>query len=844
MAERLGIGGLLNHYRIVSLIGAGGMGEVYLAEDTRLGRRVAVKILPEDVNRDNARLQRFEQEARAASALNHPNILTVFEFGDQDGLHFLATEYIEGKTLRDKLNHSRLSISAALSIAEQVAFALSAAHSAGIVHRDLKPENIMVRGDGIVKVLDFGLAKLTQDGDGRTDPEAATRALVRTDPGAVMGTAAYMSPEQVKGKEADGRTDIWSLGAVLFEMLTGKMPFIGENSNEVIASILKTEPPLVSSLEPSAPHDLEKIVGKTLRKDREERYQNVKDLWLDLKDAKQDIDMAAKLERSSVPDRTVALGTERSVAPASATDDRLNSPTISMQRAASSGNIVPTASSAEYLVSEIKSHKRGVLAVLGLLIIALAAGGLWYYRSASLSDDQISSIAVLPFENGSGDPDLDYLSDGLSETLIDKLSELPQLKVIARNSSFKYRGAGLDLQDIANKLGVRAIVTGKVVRVGDNLNVRVEMIDAAENRQLWSEQYNRKASDLLAVQQEIAQTASDKLRLRLSGAQEQQLAKPGTANSQAYELVLKGKFYDNKGGTENRRKANQYFQQAVTVDPNYALAYAELANSYSGMAASSEVDQKEYLSKAESAAQKALKLDETLPEAHEAMGFLNLHTWNWSAAEQEYKRAIELNVNLSDAHGSYAAFLSRMCRHDEAIAEARRARELDPLSVNETRGLGYRLYQARRYDEAIEVLQKAIEMDPNYETAYGIMAYAYNAKGQFKEAINSFLEAIRLGDKSTSVQVYLGEAYVGNGEREKAQAILKQLQTTKEYVSPGELAVLYAALGDKEAAFATLERAYAEHDLQLQFLKVDPSYDRLRDDPRFQELIRRVGLPA
>ena len=483
-----------------------------------------------------------------------------------------------------------------------------------------------------------------------------------------------------------------------------------------------------------------------------------------------------------------------------------------------------------------------LLAVVGLFV-AVTVGGFaayWYFNPGGTG--QINSVAVLPFENGSGDPNLDYLSDGLSETLIDKLSELPQLKVIARNSSFKYRGADLDLKDIANKLGVRAIVTGKVVRLGDNLNVRVEMIDAADNRQLWSEQYNRKASDLISVKQEIAQTASNKLRLKLSGSQEQQLSKPGTADPMAYELVLKGKFYDNRGGTENRKRANEYFQQAVAEDPSYALAYAELADSYSGMAASSEVDQKEYLSKAENAARRAMELDENLPDTHKALGFLAIHAWKWTSAEQHFKRALELNPNWPDVHRSYAAFLSRMCRHDEAIAEATRAKELDPLSLETNRGLGYRLYQARRYDEAIDVFKKIIETDPNYDAAFGIMAYAYTAKGQFKEAINAYQEAIRLGDKSTSVQIYLGEAYVGNGEREKAQAILKQLQTTKEYVSPGEIAILYAALGDKEGAFASLNKAYQEHDLQLQFLKVDPSYDRLRDDPRFGELLKKIGL--
>lgn len=502
---------------------------------------------------------------------------------------------------------------------------------------------------------------------------------------------------------------------------------------------------------------------------------------------------------------------------------------------------IPASPSAEF-----RSRGKSIWIGGGLLVIAAIAIYVGYRFIGSPPgpfSSQIESVAVLPFENGSGDPNLDYLSDGLSESLIDKLSELPQLKVIARSSSFKYRGAGVDLQDVAKKLGVRAIVTGKVARIGDNLNVRVEMVDAAENRQMWSEEYNRKAPDMISIKQEIAQTASNKLRLKLSGSQEQQLSKPGTADAQAYDLVLKGRFVANQGGTENRKRATEYFQQAVAKDPNYALAYANLANSYSESASSSEVDQKEYLSKAESTARKALELDENLADTHMELGLLNMHAWNWTAAEAEFKRAIDLNPNLSDAHGTYAAFLSRMGRHAEAIAEAIRGRELDPLSLEANRIYGYRLYQARKYDESIEYFKKIIEMDPSYDAAFGIMAYAYAAKGQYKEAIEAYQEAMRLGDQSTSVRIYLGEAYVGNGEREKAKGILTDMQNTKEYVSPGELAVLYSALMDKEAAFASLNKAYADHDLQLQFLKVDPSYDRLRDDPRFAELIRKVGFP-
>ena len=828
MPPELDLNSLIARYRIVSRIGSGGMGEVYLAEDTALDRQVAIKVLHSELAKDADRVRRFIQEAKAASALNHANILTIYEIGEHDGRHYIATELIKGETLRDRLRNGNLNLRETLDIILQAASALNAAHEAGLVHRDIKPENIMIRDDGGVKILDFGLVKLSEKHRAVADSQDATR--VKTSPGVVMGTATYMSPEQARGKDTDARTDIWSLGVVLYEMLAGKPPFAGETTNDSIAAILTKDPEPLSA---DVPHELQRFVRRALQKDPGERYQTVKDFLLDIRDLKRELEFSEDLERSQIP----ALTRSSNVS----TGQIIENPTEIRSGAISTQtSLSQYPSSAEFVITEIKKHKFATLAVLGLLIFAAAGLGYFYLnRSASAA---INSVAVLPFENGSGDPNLDYLSDGLSESLIDKLSQLPELKVIARTSSFKYRGPNIDVGEVANKLGVGAIVTGRVTKQGDQLIVRAELIDARENKQLWGEQYTRKATDAVAIQQEIAASVSNNLRLKLTGAQEQELAKTGTANPQAYELVLKGRFYFNKGGTENRKRATDYFQQAVAKDPNYALAYADLADSYSGMAASSEVDQKEYLSKAEIAARRALELDENLPDTHMALGFLNLHAWKWGAAEQEYKRAIDLNPNLPDAHKGYAAFLSRMCRHDEAIAEAMRARELDPLSLETNRVLGYRLYQARRYDEAVEVFHKIIEMDPTYDSAFTIMAYAYNAKGQFKEAINAYQEAIRLGDESTSVQVYLGEAYVGNDEREKAQAILKELQTTKEYVSPGELAVLYAALGDKEAAFASLSKAYEDHDLQLQFLKVDPSYDRLRDDPRFADLLRRVGL--
>ena len=639
----------IGHYRVISKIGSGGMGEVFLAEDARLNRKVALKVLPETVAEDKDRLRRFEQEARAASALNHPNILTIYEFGFENERHFLAAELVEGDTLREAINGGELSLADALVVAEQTAFALAAAHAAGIIHRDLKPENLMIRRDRIVKVLDFGLAKLVEKKEIVSEAEAETRALVKTSPGIVMGTAAYMSPEQVRGKETDARTDVWSLGVVLFEMVSGRLPFAGKTTSDMIASILKSEPSMLSHIVPDVPPELEKIVGKCLRKNRDERFQNVMDLQIDLKDLQRDLEFQAKLERSVAPNKNhLKLA-----------DETRATEILEVDKTADAGKAVSTKdrilsphhqpSSAEYIAGEIKNNKRGVFAALAVLLAAALGLGWWFYanRSASSNDKAINSIAVLPFVNGSNDAGLDYLSDGLSESVIDRLSQLPQLKVIARSSSFKYRGENIDIQDVANKLGVQAIVTGRITQRGDNLSIRVEMVNALENRQLWSEQYNRKTADAFAVQQEVAQTVSEQLNLKLSGAQEQKLAKRDTVNPQAYDLVLKGIFQIGKGGTDNIKKASEYFQQAIAIDPNYALAYVRLAGTYRGLVGHSLLDPKEFLPKANAATRKALELDPNLPEAHLSMGVQYLFDWNWAAAETEIQTRYRIKPELS-----------------------------------------------------------------------------------------------------------------------------------------------------------------------------------------------------
>lgn len=486
---------------------------------------------------------------------------------------------------------------------------------------------------------------------------------------------------------------------------------------------------------------------------------------------------------------------------------------------------------------QVKGYRSAFLAVGILLVAAVGIAGYWFYGSKSTG--QISAIAVLPFENDSGDPELDYLSDGVSESVIDRLSQLSQLKVIARSSSFQYRGANLNLKDVANALGVEALVTGRVVQRGDSYSIHVEMIDAKDNRDLWSDSFVRKATDVQTLQSDISREIAENLRLRLSGAQTEQLANAGTANPAAYEMLLKGRYYSNKVMTENRIKAAEYFQRAIDIDPNYALAYAELALTYTNLVGFSNYDPKEYMPKAEAAAQKAFELGREVPEAVYAMATLRKYQWQWAEAEQLHKHAIELNPNLARAHNGYALFLSILGRHDEAIAEIKRARELDPISMLINGNMGLIYYQARRYDEAISVES---ELDQSIPITHLALGQSYSEKGMNDRAIAEIKEAAKL-EMSPSSQIRLAIAYARAGDEESGRNILKRVKESKIYVSPSQLAMLYAVLGDKESALSSLEAAYQARDVQLQFIKIAQPYDSLRSDPRFQDLLKRVGLP-
>jgi len=822
-------------YKLKRLLGRGGMGAVFLAEDTRLDRFVALKVLPSTLDKNSETALRFQQEAKAVSAISHQNVAHIYEFGNQDGMYFFAMEYVPGKTLRDSLIEKQINISAAVDIALQIACALEAAHAEDITHRDIKPENIILRQRAIatkevlVKVLDFGLAKL---GEKRLRDSSSS---LETTPGLIMGTTAYMSPEQVRGEAIDQRTDLWSLGVILYEMITGARPFAGNSASDVRAAILLKEP-LPLPLETELP-ELNKIVQRALMKDVSLRYQSAKEMIHDLRalqrrvyDYLQSPDGQNPFENSS-PLNLQKLRTDSNEKASVITNDNAVYQTAATGLRSSSG--------AMYKTGRIQGLKFSVGIILAALLTGLATVAYFSYLPGK---NAVSSVAVLPFVNAGNDPNIEYLSDGISESIIRNLSQLQDVKVIARNSSFKFKGKEAEPQEVANALGVQAIVTGKIVQRGDSLIVSVELINANDKTQLWGEQYNRQASDLFQVQSEISKQIAGKLHARLTGAQQQQFASREFVNPQAYELLLKGRFFNRKGGKENQLKSIEYFNQALAIDPNYTPVYADLSISYIILVNNSVLDPNEFKPKAEAAARKALELDENFADAHYALAQVKRSTWEWAEAEREYKRALELNPNLARAHSGYAYYLSFMKRYDEALVENKRSKELDPVSLSNYSDTGNIHYLARQYEPAIAELKKTLELDQNFATAHVYLGYVYAAKGMYPEAIAAYQKAIGLSGETTSRQIFLGFAYAKTGEIEKAQTILKQLQASKEYVSPAELAILYDALGMREQAFASLEQAYAARDLQLQYLGVDPAFDSLRKESRFQDLVRRVGL--
>ena len=811
----------ISHYRIEKLLGAGGMGEVYLAEDTKLKRRVAFKVLLAEVAGDKDRVRRFVREAQAASALNHPNILTIHEFGVENDLHFIATEFIRGMSLREKLARGGLTLGERLDVAAQTASALAEAHEAGIIHRDIKPENIMVRSDGYVKVLDFGLAKLiepepSQPNVGTEDP---TRQLLQTRRGSVIGTAAYMSPEQARGKKTDARTDIWSLGVVLYEMLTGRCPFSGETRMDIIASVLSSEPPPISSYCRDIPAEIEWIVSKALSKDVEGRYQTAKELRADLKKIGKQIEFDENVSRLAITDPGKGLTTE----------ERIHS-------------TVSTGTASYFWQRQTNRLRRPIFALVLLAAVSFAA----YFVFVPLKDNQrIDSIAVLPLDNLKGSPDLNFVSDGLSEALIDRLSQIPQLKVIARNSSFAFRGANANLGEVAQKLGVRSLVTGSVAQIGDELVIRVDVVDAVENTHLTGGHFRRKISDLLGIQSEIARMTTEKLQLKLTSSQSKRLAENETENSEAYRFYLNG-LIELNGPLGAQSRALEYFEQAAGLDPNFAAAHTEIAWIYWARANGSG-DPRELMPKAKAATERALEINPEFAKAHALKAMLNEYEFDWQGAEREYRRAIDLSPSLNFARNNFAFFLSIMDRQEEALAELEQQSARDP--INRRLALLQKaiiLTQARRFDDALETYREAQTVEPAKEIPQFAVGYAYAGKGLYDEAADCYRKSIELlggEEKYSQPLVYLAATYAKMPEkRSEARAILRRIEAMDEYTSPALLAAVYTALDDNDKAMELLEQAHVSRDLLLRFIGIGYEYDGLRNDPRFAELTKQVGL--
>ena len=741
-------GSRLGQYEIVSLLGGGGMGLVYKAQDTRLKRPVALKLLPPELTRDESAKQRFLQEAQAASALDHPNICTIHEINETpDGQLYLVMAYYEGETLKEKIERGPLPLDEAVDIAIQIGQGLAEAHTAAVVHRDIKPANVMLPKGAPVKIVDFGLAKL-----------AGQVGLTQT--GQALGTVAYMSPEQARGHEVDHGADLWALGVVLYEMLAGRRPFPGEHAQSVVYAILNTEVPPLPSARAEVPADLARVVGRALTKLRGDRQ-----------------------------------------------------------------------GSAEELVTELRAVKRA-----------------WEGDATAehVGEKAVLSIAVLPFTNMSADPEQEYFCDGMTEELINALTKLDDLRVVARTSAFQFKGQALDLREVGRKLGVTTVLEGSVRKAGNRLRVTAQLIGVADGYHLWSERYDRQMEDVFAIQDDVSQAIVDVLRVKLLPTSALPGAERHTEDVEAYQLYLQGRHHWHKHTEEGYARSLDCFTKAIARDPRYAQPYVGLANLYlwTGFLGSSPAS--EAYPKAKEAALKALELDETIGDAHSALGFvLTQYEWDWTGAEAAFKRAIELAPHSIDALQSYSVYLMNLGPIDEAVDLIKREMELDPLFAKAHQDLGYAYYVARRFDEAEAQLRATIDLDPYFPTTYLVLGFVYVAQGRIDQAVATLERGVDLAGGSPSYLATLAGAYARQGRTDTAFEILRRLETGApgQPASPAFLSWVHIALGNTGAALDCLDRAYDERSSMMISLSSFQWWEPLRAEPRFQALVRRMNYP-
>lgn len=788
----------ISRYRIERLLGAGGMGEVYLAEDETLRRKVALKLLPERFSDDVDRVRRFQREARAASALNHPNIITIYEIGESDARHYIATEYIEGITLRERIISSRqVTVGEVLDVANGVANALAAAHEAGIIHRDIKPENVMLRPDGYVKVLDFGLAKIN-------DNNSTT--------GALMGTLFYLSPEQARGLQPDARSDIYSLGVVLYELLTRRPPHSGDNFVQLALSIANDEVEPPSRYAESVPPELDRIILKALEKDPGKRYASARALLDDLRVLRRELEYDNQLIRTSDP----VLAHQRT--------ELLTVPPVM------TSNVIVL----------WKTRRWIRYSAITAIVLAVIATALLFVNDP-FGSGAIDSVAVLPFVNDTGSADNEYLSDGIAESIIDSLSQLPKTRVLPRTTSFRYKGRNVDPLAAGKELQVRGVVSGQVRQHGGVIVVRTSLSDVRTGAQVWGERYERSASDVLSLQQEMSRQISDQLRVQLTGAEKALLTKRTAASPEAFELYLKGRYQLNKYTEESARKAIELFNRAIDADPSYALAYAGLADAYYRLS-NIYMAPREAMPRSRKAAMRALEIDDSLGPAHAALAtVLAWFEWDFDRAAAEFRRALALNQSDSETHRAYSTFLTAIGRFDEAVTVGQKALQLDPLSAPASYSLARTLFFAGRTAEAKKTLRATLELNDHFAHAYFLGAQIAFSEGNTAETFRLIDRAIATGGRSPLYVTLRGYVSARTGDRAGAVTAMNELKARPNYTLPLFLARIHTGLGEHDEALRWLEQCVSDRSESVLWLKVDPSFAPLRNDPRFVDLMKRIG---